>query len=102
MYDENIIYAQVLLLDEKIEAWKICQSAKSNPMEFKAFWKMQRLRDYTMDTKVFKAEETEIPEGWTFNSYVYEVLAPRWINKYPYADDLKGVKAEEMSLNEIL
>ena len=51
MRDDNIIYAQVLLLDNKIEAWKICQDRKSSPYDFKAYWKQDRIDNYTMETR---------------------------------------------------
>lgn len=101
MYNDSIIYAQVLLLDSKIEAWKICQSQKNSPYDFKAYWKRDRMNDYTMDTFVFVEEETTVDDGWTFNSYVYEVLAPEWINKWEYADDYKGSKATVRTMDEV-
>ncbi len=100
MADDRIIYAQVLLLDNKIEAWKICQDQKRSPYDFKAFWKQDRINDYTMDTFVFYDMETYIENGWNFNSYVYNILAPRWINEWEYADDYKGSRAKEITLEE--
>ena len=101
MYNDGLIYAQVLLLDNKIEAWKICQSQKRNPYDFKAYWKQDRMKNYTMDTFVFAEEETYVEDGWTFNSYVYEVLAPKWINEWEYATDYKGSKATIKTLDEV-
>lgn len=94
------IYAQVLLLDGKIETWKICQSQKRSTYDFKAYWKSNRINDYTMDTFCFAEEETEVENGWTFNSYVYEVLGPEWINQWEYAEDYKGAKATTKTLDE--
>jgi hypothetical protein len=101
MHDDSIIYAQVLLLDNKIEVWKICQDKKCTPYDFKAYWKQDRMNDYTMDTFVFVEEETYIADGWNFNSYVYNVLAPEWINEWEYADNYKGSKAKVSTLEEI-
>lgn len=101
MRDDNIIYAQVLLLDGKIENWKICQDKKNYPLEFKAYWKKERVNDYTMETFIFKAEETDVPKGWNFNSYVYNVLAPRWINQWEYADDYRLGRSMEKTLDEL-
>lgn len=101
MPNDNIIYAQVLLLDNKIESWKICQDQKQSPYEFKAYWKQDRIQDYTMETFVFNVEETCIKEGWIFNWYVYSVLAPKWVNQWEYADDYKGSKAKESTLEEV-
>ena len=95
------IYAQVLLLDNKIEAWKICQDKKDHPYDFKAYWKMDRFNDYTMETFTFSEGVTPVEDGWNFNMYVYEVLAPRWINKWEYAEDYRGSKAKESSLEEV-
>lgn len=100
MHDDSIIYAQVLLLDNKIEEWKICQDKKDSPLEFKAYWKRDKIDDYTMDTKVFNECEVEVPKGWTFNSYVYNVLGIRFINQYEYVEDYRGSKAKETSLEE--
>ena len=101
MYDDGLIYAQVLLLDNKIESWKICQSQKRSPYDFKAYWKQDRMKDYIMDTFVFAEEETYVEDGWTFNSYVYEVLAPEWINEWEYATDYRGAKAVTKTFNEV-
>ena len=102
MYNDGLIYAQVLLLDNKIEAWKICQDQKRSPYDFKAYWKQDRINDYTVDTFVFAEEETYIEDGWTFNSYVYDVLAPEWINQWEYASDYKGSKAKPKTLDEVV
>ena len=101
MADDNIIYAQVLLLDGKIENWKICQDKKDSPYDFKAYWKRDRLNDYTMETKIFRKDETIVPDGWNFNSYIYNVLGIRFINQYEYADDYKLSKAVEKTLKEV-
>lgn len=100
MRDDNIIYAQVLLLDNKIEAWKICQDRKSSPYDFKAYWKQDRIDNYTMETYIFYKCKVAVAIGWDFNSYVYNVLAPRWINQWEYAEDYRGSKAKESSLDE--
>lgn len=102
MPDDNVIYAQVLLLDNKIENWKICQSKKRGTFDFNANWKRERLSDYTMETIVYKAEEVEVPEGWGFNSYVYNVLGPRWVNQWEYADDYKLGRSREESLEQYI
>ena len=98
----EVIYAQVLLLDNKIESWKICQSKKNSPYDFKAFWKRERVKDYTIETVIFEEEKTELENGWDFNSYVYEVLAPQWINQWEYADDYRGGKATVKTIEEVI
>ena len=100
MANDNIIYAQVLLLDNKIESWKICQDKKYSPYDFKAYWKNDRIEDYTMETYIFNKNKVNIAIGWDFNSYVYNVLAPRWINQWEYTEDYHGSKAKESSLDE--
>ena len=102
MPDDKIIYAQVLLLDEKIESWKICQDRKSSPYDFRAYWKSDRLDDYREVTRIFKEEEVEIGKGWTFNSYVYNVLAPEWINQWDYADNYREGRARVKTLDEVI
>lgn len=102
MHDDSVIYAQVLLLDNKIEGWKICQSMKQSPYDFKAYWKLDRIKDYTMDTNVFNENDVDVPDGWNFNSYVYNVLGVRFINQYEYADDYRGCKAVESTVDEVI
>ena len=100
MHDDNIIYAQVLLLDNKIESWKICQDQKRSPYEFKAYWKHDRIKDYSMETYIFYKDKVAVAIGWDFNQYVYNVLAPRWINQWEYVEDYHGSKAKESSIDE--
>lgn len=107
MVKDDTIYAQVLLLDGKIENWKICQDRKNSPLDFKAYWKPDRIKDYTMETMVFKESEVDIPKDWSsqeyaFNWYVYKVLAPRWINRWNYSDDYRLGKCEEQTLEETI
>lgn len=101
MPNDNIIYAQVLLLDNKIENFKICQDKKSGVYDWKAYWKQDRLNDYTMETKVFENDDIiNDPEGKLFNRKVYSYLAPQWINQWDYADDYRLCKCRIMTLEE--
>lgn len=100
MHRDDVIYAQVLLLDNKIETWKICQCRKESVYDFKAYWKKDRLDDYKMKTMVFYENETDIEDGWNFNQYVYNVLAPKWINQWKYAEDYHGSKASISTLQD--
>lgn len=102
MPDDKIIYAQVLLLDGRIEGWRICQDKNHHPFEFKAYWKSDRLEDYCMETRIFKEEEVEIGKGCTFNSNVYNVLGPKWINQWDYADSYRGSHARVKTLDEVI
>jgi hypothetical protein len=88
MPNNNIIYAQVLLLDNKIENWKICQDKKHEIYDWKAYWKRERMNDYTMETRIFENDDViNDPEGTMFNRRVYAYEAPLWINRWKYADD---------------
>jgi hypothetical protein len=101
MHDDNKIYAQVLLLDNKIENWKICQDMKYGVYDWKAYWKSNRMNDYTMETEVFYNDDIENdPEGKLFNRKVYAALAPQWINQWEYADDYKLQKCKIQTVEE--
>ncbi|XEC97028.1 hypothetical protein AB6A23_11085 [Paenibacillus tarimensis] len=78
------LYASVLLLDGKIESWKVVNYPKEAPSDFKAYWKLDRLKDYTAETK-----------SWTVNNLeehndVFQRLAPEWFTQWRHADDYRG------------
>lgn len=83
------LYASVLLLDGKIESWKVVDYPKREPVEFKAIWKRERLNDYT-------AEYTSwIANNLTENHEVFQKLAPEWFKQWSHADDYVGFPAYE-------
>ena len=82
----HVVCASVLLLDGKIESWKVGQHKWNAPFDAKTGWKMDRIGDY-------KTATTE----WTVNTSAehqaaFEKLAPEWFRQWKIADDLWGSK----------
>jgi hypothetical protein len=82
----HMVYASVLLLDDKIENWKIGGHKKDNPMEWTNFWKMDRINDYTAECKGFEVNTPEEHEA------VFIELAHEWFKQWPLADDYRLMK----------
>ncbi|MFC4305773.1 ASCH domain-containing protein [Cohnella boryungensis] len=81
------LYASVLLLDGKIENWKVVDYPKKTPGIFSGFWKRDRLKDYTVQT-----------QKWTVNNFLesqdaFNKHAPAWFRQWPHADDYIGFPA---------
>lgn len=75
------LHASVLLLDGKIENWKVGDMPRATPGEFSGVWKNDRLKDYTAQTKT-----------WTVNNAfehddVFSKHAPEWFRQWKHADD---------------
>lgn len=94
------IYAQVLLLDNKIEAYNIGINPKNSAYDFCTYWKTNKIKDYCMETICFDKKSVEVEDGWDFNFYVFNVLAPKWINQWEYSDEYRGNKAVVKTLEE--
>lgn len=75
------IHASVLLLDGKIENYKIGQSPKESPVEFRHFWKMDRLKDYESKTTSFTANSSEE------HNRIFDKDALEWMKQWELADD---------------
>jgi hypothetical protein len=80
------IYASVLLLDGKIENWKIVNYPKTEPGMFSGFWKMDRLNDYTCEYKEFICNNSEE------HNKAFTEWAEEWFKQWPIADDFVGWK----------
>ena len=80
------VFASVLLLDGKIESWKIGNPAKKSPMDFSAFWKLDRLEDYTSEFKEFVVNNSEEHEE------VFHFLGHEWFRQWPIAENFHGSK----------
>jgi hypothetical protein len=78
------LYASVLLLDNKIENWKVVNYPKKTPEEFKGYWKMDRLNDYTCQWKRFVVNNSKE------HNEVFIKLAPEWFKKWELAGDYRG------------
>ena len=85
----HMVYASVLLLDGKIENWKVGGYRKEIPGEWKAYWKLDRLADYSAFSKAFEVNTPEEHEK------VFNELAPEWFKQWPHADDYRLGKAYE-------
>jgi hypothetical protein len=83
----HMVYASVLLLDGKIENWKVGGSKKDEPMAWTIFWKMDRLTDYKAISKGF---EVNTPDE---HAKVFDELAPEWFKQWPHADDYRLARA---------
>jgi hypothetical protein len=81
------LFASVLLLDGKIESWKVVNYPKKHPFDFKADWKRDRLNDYTCQWTEFVANDAEE------HNRIFQELAPAWFKQWPHADDYWGFEA---------
>lgn len=87
-YDEypHSVYASVLLLDGKIESWEIGNPPKKSPYDFSAYWKRNRLNDYTSQYTEF------VVNNDLEHNEAFEILAREWFKQWPIAEDFKGSK----------
>ena len=82
------IYASVLLLDNKIELWKVSGNEKRHPLDFSnPYWKRNRLEEYTIQTTSWEAKDA------SENHEVFQVKATEWFQQWEHAEDYKGWKA---------
>lgn len=79
------VYASVLLLDNKIEAYKIGNHPK-NVLTFTAYWKPDRLNDYTSDHKEFIVNNSKEHE------LAFTKLAREYFSQWEVADDFRGFR----------
>jgi len=85
----HMVYASVLLLDGKIENWKVGGSIRANPLEWKTYWKMDKLKDYKTASKGFEVNTQEE------HNKVFDELAPEWFRQWDHADDYRLARAYE-------
>lgn len=78
------VYASVLLLDGKIENWKVSGNSKKMPGDWSSFWKLDRLNDYKVQFTEFVVNNAKE------HNEVFEKLAPKWFGQWPIADDFVG------------
>ncbi|MFD0682392.1 MULTISPECIES: hypothetical protein [unclassified Paenibacillus] len=79
----HVIHASVLLLDNKIENWKVGQRSKET-YEFRGFWKKDRLNDYTSYTISWTVNNSEE------HNAVFTKIAPMWFRQWEVASDFNG------------
>ena len=80
------VWASVLLLDNKIENWKI-GGHKRDVGTWTHYWKRDRLGDYIVVNKEFTANNQEDHER------IFERDGKDFINNWEYADDYRWSKA---------
>jgi len=85
------IFGSALLLDGKIEMWKIANYCKRT-YEFSGFWKRDRIEDYTSEWKEFVCNNSEEHQK------AFEEWAPEWFKQWPIADDFIGGKPYELGV----
>lgn|GEM_PF-2323813 len=78
------VYASVLLLDGKIENWKIGGSPKKHAGDWSNFWKLDRINDYTVQFTEFVVNNDKE------HNEAFEKLAPEWLKQWLIADDFVG------------
>ena len=79
------VHASVLLLDNKIENWKIGERARSSPFD----WKMRvsdfdKLSEFRCETKSWTANDPKEHEE------VFTKHAPEWFKRWEHADSYGG------------
>lgn len=89
------LYASVLLLDGKIESWKVVNYPKRSPGEFQAIWKRGRLNDYTTENMKWVVSNNKE------HNDVFSVHAPEWFRQWPHAEDYVGFPAYKVTMKAI-
>jgi hypothetical protein len=95
------LHANVLLLDNKIECWKVGNTkADEGYWPFRAHWKIDRMRLKPVDGyDVWNLGDYEIQtKTWIVNNDkehddVFNIHAPEWFKQWEHADDYKWARA---------
>lgn len=88
------LYASVLLLDGKIENWKVSNHPKTHSFYFSGYWKLDRMNDYTS-----QYAEWEV-NNQSEHSEVFQELSTEWFRQWPIAEDFVGWKPYEQEPKE--
>jgi len=80
------IYASVLLLDGKIESWKVGQSAWRGIGSITAYWKMDRINDYEVKSACWLVYNSKQ------HNQIFSTDSANWFKQWPVADDFYGAK----------
>jgi hypothetical protein len=83
----HMIYVSVLLLDNRIENWKVGNYQWHNPGECKCYWKFKRLKDYKVQSIGFWCKNDEE------HNRVFTELAPKWLKQFKHAKDYRLSRA---------
>ncbi|MBE7896096.1 hypothetical protein G7L40_20650 [Paenibacillus polymyxa] len=95
------LHANVLLLDGKIENWKVGNmKADSKHYPFSSYWKVNRMKLVTEgDHQFYELGDYEVKSfTWTVNNYkehndVFNYHASEWFKQWEHADDYRLGKA---------
>lgn len=83
----HMLYVSVLLLDNKIENWKVGNYHWDNPYMVKAYWKPDRLNDYKVQWIGYCCKNDEE------HNKVFTELAPKWLRAWKHARDYRLSRA---------
>ena len=83
----QIVYAYAILLDNKIENWKVTSVNRNSVYDFTGIWKVERLKDYKLQKVCWVCNTVD---EW---NEVFNKLAPKWFKTWKYADDYKLMRA---------
>jgi hypothetical protein len=81
------LHANVLLLDNKIECWKVGNTKAEEYWPFKAYWKLDRLNDYEVKSHTWVVNNDEE------HNEVFRTLSKEWFRQWEHADDYKLQRA---------
>lgn len=83
----KVVYGYAILLDNKIENWKVTCNNRHSVYEFSGYWKNDRLKDYRLEKVCWMCKN--------INEYnrAFNVLAPRFFSSWKHADDYRLIKA---------
>ena len=77
------LHANVLLLDNKIENWKVGNRKAEGYYPFRSYWKTGRMDDYEFETY------TWIVNDDIEHNEVFSTLSKQWFKQWVHADDYK-------------
>ena len=80
------IYASVLLLDNKIDNWKVGQYEWKDMGNITNYWKIDRINDYTVKTTFWEVNSSEE------HNLIFTKLSSEWFKQWELADDFMGGK----------
>ena len=79
----QVVFAYAILLDNKIENWKVTSGNRNRLYEFSSIWKKERLNDYKLQKVCWVCNNVD---EW---NKVFNELAPKWFKTWKYANDYK-------------
>ena len=77
----KVVYEYVILLDNKIENWKVTSVNRNSVYYFAGIWKVARIKDYQLQKACWVCNTVD---EW---NKVFNALAPKWFTRWKHADD---------------